>query len=95
MTTLAQDIRFAIRTLFSKPGFALACILTIALGIGANSAIFSLVNGVLLRPLPLHRAEQLVTPEVIAPTGFEISLSIPNFRDWREKSRSRLVYPTK
>jgi len=88
MGPLLQDLRYGIRTLLRRPGFAAVAIITIALGIGANTAIFSLANGVLLRPLPLDDPDQLVIPSVIAPSGFEISLSIPNFKDWRSRSRS-------
>lgn len=89
MGTIRQDFRHAIRTLLGRPGFATVAIVTLALGIGANTAIFSVVNGVLLRPLPLRDPGRLVQPDVIAPhTGFEISTSIPNFRDWRERNRS-------
>jgi len=86
--TTWQDIRFGIRTLVKRPYFTAIAIVTIALGIGANSAIFSVVNGVLLEPLPLRDPDRLVRPAVISPRGFEISMSIPNFRDWRERSRS-------
>ena len=57
--TLGQDMRYGLRNLRRNPGFALVVIATMALGIGANTAIFSVVNGVLLRPLPYPRAEQL------------------------------------
>ncbi len=89
MGTITQDLRFAVRTLLARPGFVVVAVLTLALGIGANTAIFSVVNGVLLRPLPVQAPDRLVQPDVIAPhTGFNISTSIPNFRDWRERNRS-------
>jgi putative ABC transport system permease protein len=89
MGSLWQDVRYAIRTLSARPAFAGVAIFTLALGIGANTAIFSVVNGVLLQPLPVHEPHRLVLPDVIAPhTGFRISVSLPNFRDWRDRNRS-------
>ncbi len=89
MGSVWQDVRFTVRTLVKRPKFAVLAVATIALGIGANTAIFSIVNAVLLSPLPVHQPERLVLPRIYAPvTEHRISLSIPNFRDWRELNRS-------
>jgi putative ABC transport system permease protein len=83
-----RDLRFSIRTLLKRPGFAIVAALTIALGIAANTAIFSVANAVLLEPLPVADPDHLFVPDVIAPSGFSISLSIPNFRDWSQRTRT-------
>jgi predicted permease len=83
LTSLPQDLRYGFRVLAKSPGFFLIAILTLALGIGANTAIFSVVNGVLLNPLPFHEPNQLVSMFQEIPNFKNGSISYPNFLDWR------------
>ena len=86
--TLRQDLRYALRALRRNPGFTLAAVLTLALGIGANSAIFSLVNGVLLRELPYPEPARLMTVWGHYPSTGRSTVSLPDYVDWREGTRT-------
>ncbi|HEX3236415.1 MAG TPA: ABC transporter permease [Gemmatimonadales bacterium] len=88
MDTLRQDLRYALRALRQSPAFSLAAILTLALGLGANTAIFSLVNAVLLRPLPYANADRLVLAWGHHPAIGRETASLPDFLDWRSGSRA-------
>jgi putative ABC transport system permease protein len=85
LDTLWQDTRYAIRGYVRAPGFTAVVLVTLALGIGASTAIFSLVNGILLRPLPFPEADNLVFADEVKPNGDHMSVSWPNFLDWRER----------
>jgi putative ABC transport system permease protein len=90
MFTLLRDLRYALRTLRKKPGFTIVALLVLALGIGANTAIFSVVNSVLLRPLPYPGSGRLA---LIWETDLKDGIlregpSAPNFLDWQEQSQS-------
>src|SRR5215813_12777868 len=88
MEFLRQDLRLACRTLLSNPGFTAVAVLTLGLGIGANTAIFSVINSVLLRPLPYPKPDRLMMLWERSPRrGFERErVSGPDFIDWREQN---------
>jgi putative ABC transport system permease protein len=88
MFTLAQNFRFAFRRLKNNPGFTVVAVLTLALGIGANSAMFSIVNAVLLRPLPYRDPQRLMLLAEHWPQFPRLSLSYLNYKDWRDQSHS-------
>jgi len=83
MESVIQDLRFGIRILLKNPGFTLIAVITLALGIGANTAIFSVVNGVLLRPLLYREAGRLVAIQELNKEGKLVQVTAANFLDWR------------
>jgi len=84
MRTLWQDLRYGVRMLARTPGVSAVAVLSLALGIGANTAIFSVVNGVLLKSLPFPEPERLVALSESSPKTPEMAVAFPNYLDWRE-----------
>ncbi|HEV7396147.1 MAG TPA: hypothetical protein VGN86_06520, partial [Pyrinomonadaceae bacterium] len=88
MESLIKDIRYGVRSLAKRPGFTAIAVITLALGIGACTAIFSVVDGVLLRTLPYPNAEQIVQLREVNARGGQIEFAEPNFLDVRARNRT-------
>src|SRR3982751_1635149 len=87
---LIRDLKYALRRLALTPGFTLATLVTLALGIGANTAIFSIINGVLLKPLPFHEPDRLIGVWQTAPgvNIKDLGASVADYVTYREDSRT-------
>ena len=83
---LLQDARYAWRMFRRTPGFSLVVVFTLALGIGATTAIFSVVDGVMLRPLPYPNSDRIMILNETTRAGQPMSVSWPNFQDWRDRN---------
>jgi predicted permease len=88
LETLCQDVRFGLRMLLKSRGFTVVAVLTLGLGIGANTALFSVLNEVLLNPLPYPHAEELITVHAAKQNFNEGSISYLNFRDWQRDNKA-------
>jgi predicted permease len=87
LTELRHDLRYAVRGLRSSPGFTIVALLTLAMGIGASTTIFSVANAVLLRPFPYHEPERIVRLYETSPTTEKFGVSEPDYLDWRQRVR--------
>lgn len=88
MDTLIKDIRYGIRSIAKRPGFTAIAVITLALGIGASTAIFSVVDGVLLRSLPYPQPEEIVQLREVNERGAQVPFTEPNFLDIRARSNT-------
>src|SRR5215510_16500758 len=88
LETLWQDLRYGARMLLKRKGFTAVAALTLALGVGANTAVFSVINALLLRSLPFAEADRLVTIWETHPDIPRAPVSIPDFQDWRAQAQS-------
>jgi predicted permease len=88
LTELRHDLRYAVRGLRASPGFTAVALLTLAMGIGASTTIFSVANTVLLRPFPYHEPDRIVRLYETNPTTETFSISAPDYIDWRARVRS-------